>query len=120
MHRAVGLWWLLAIIWPLAACGDEEAADGCVPRSAPLGVGESVEVDVQVGGGAWGNPDVAGYLWMSDSPAPDGAPLDGTVHGRATLIEAEIALDDYITAGLIRIDFGGLGVVDFSGPIHCI
>lgn len=56
----------------LVGCSDASGCSDFNPASAPLAVGETTEVEVEVVGGGWSTPDVAGNHWTTETPVPDG------------------------------------------------
>ena len=107
------------ILASVAGCGDASGCDAFDPKSKPLTVGQSVEAEVEIVGGGWATPDIAGAYWSAEQPAPPGAPSDGFVTGTATLVSASGFHDGVPSSGVVSIDFGNLGVVQFTGPIGC-
>jgi hypothetical protein len=119
MRRRLGVVALLAV--SISGCSGSGEASGCEnfnPVSSALAVGETTTVEVELADSHWGNADVAGSYWVNHEPAPQGAPETGVLTGEATLIEANIVAGG-IRDGIVRIDFGAVGIVDFAGPISC-
>ena len=48
------------ILASVAGCGDASGCDAFDPKSKPLTVGQSVEAEVEIVGGGWATPDIAG------------------------------------------------------------
>ena len=92
------------------ACGGTSGCSDFNPSSESLSTGESTTVDVDIVNGGWSTPDVSGHYWSTREPVPAGAPEEGTITGRARLVNPS----------RVDIDFGDLGVVTFTGPIGCM
>ena len=100
--------------------GDASGCDDFNPVSEPLRRGESTTVELELIDGRWALPDIAGEYWSrSGVNVPQGLPLNGTVDGVATLVEASIALNGEIRSGSVEVEFENGEIVTFDQLIAC-
>ena len=116
----------VALLLVLGGCSSETDIGGCGdfnPRSAPMEVGESIEVDLNASETRWQELDVAGHYWESETPPPASMalPRDRFVSvgdGIATLVEAEWVIGT-LESGVLVVDSADSGRLIFTGPLTC-